>query len=357
MNKQILASSIMCLLWIGASVFSAETDKNKDQKPEEPTARGSVMREEFTPGSWTLAVVPDIQNQTHFCPGVSMAQTAWLIQNRQRFNIPYALYLGDLTNHDAPWQWENCQAAISLLDGKLPYALVTGNHDYHPDGASRDTRINDYFPVKNFADWPTFGGVMEEGRIENSYHLFEAGGRKWIVIALEWAPRDKTVDWANTIMDIYSDRCGILITHAYLFDDSLRYDHKTRQQRWNPHDYKTPPPVNDGQELWDKLVRKHNFVFVLCGHVCNSGVGYQAEKNDAGQTVHQILSNYQFRDYGGEGYLRLMEFLPDGKTVKIRTYSPLWDRLLTSPQQQFTLELDLLPAKANKETVSVDQTP
>ena len=27
---------------------------------------------------------------------------------------------------------------------------------------------------------------------------------------------------------------------------------------------------------------------------------------------------------GGDGWLRILEFLPDGKTVKVRTYSPLF---------------------------------
>ena len=27
---------------------------------------------------------------------------------------------------------------------------------------------------------------------------------------------------------------------------------------------------------------------------------------------------------GGEGFLRLLEFMPDGKTVEVRTYSPLF---------------------------------
>ena len=27
---------------------------------------------------------------------------------------------------------------------------------------------------------------------------------------------------------------------------------------------------------------------------------------------------------GGDGWLRILEFMPDGKTVKVRTYSPLF---------------------------------
>jgi hypothetical protein len=41
-----------------------------------------------------------------------------------------------------------------------------------------------------------------------------------------------------------------------------------------------------------------------------------------------MLSNYQMREQGGEGYMRLLEFLPDGSTVNVFTYSPLYDKFL-----------------------------
>ena len=35
-----------------------------------------------------------------------------------------------------------------------------------------------------------------KGKLDNTYHLYEKGGRKWIVLCLEWGPRDKVVAWA-----------------------------------------------------------------------------------------------------------------------------------------------------------------
>jgi hypothetical protein len=51
--------------------------------------------------------------------------------------------------------------------------------------------------------------------------------------------------------------------------------------------------------------------------------------------VHQILANYQMRELGGEGYLRLLEFQPDGKRVRVKTYSPVLDAWMTGADQQF----------------------
>ena len=301
----------------------------------------------FVPGSWTLAVLPDTQVYALRFPGLFSSQTAWIAQNRDRANIRYVLHLGDIVNNNSDYEWRNARDAFSLLDGVVPYAIVPGNHDYGPSGdaSTRETLMNDYFDYDETASWPTFGGAMEPGRLDNTYHLFDAGGEKWIVIALEWAPRDETVAWANRVMDEHPDRTGILITHAYMNNNDLRYDHTdtVNPQHYNPHDYRTPGPVNDGEELWQKLVRRHDFLLVLNGHVLGDGTGYLVSTNDLGRKVQQMLSNYQMRQLGGEGYLRLLEFRPDG-TIQVKSYSTLYDSYLETPDQLFEIRRDPAPA-------------
>ncbi|MCP4710268.1 MAG: metallophosphatase [Planctomycetes bacterium] len=289
--------------------------------------------------------MPDTQLYSQNYPGIFLAQTAWIVQNQKKRNIKYVFHLGDITNNNVVGEWENAQMALTLMDGKVPYAFCPGNHDYGPGGSasSRQSHLNDYLPAENYLAWPTFGGCMEPGKMDNTYHLFSAGGHDWIALALEWAPRDSTIAWAETIMKKHPNRLGIMFTHAYLNNNNLRYDHtdEINPQRYNPHLYSTPGAKNDGRQLWEKLIKKHNFVFVFNGHVLGDGTGYLASTNDAGHTVHQILANYQIRELGGEGYLRLLEFLPDGKTLLVKTYSPIFDKYLLVPDQQFTIKIDL----------------
>jgi hypothetical protein len=296
------------------------------------------------PGSWTLAVLPDTQVYSLRYPGLFYAQTGWIARNHDRLNIKYVLQLGDVVNNNTHREWRNAREAMSLLDGVVPYAICPGNHDYGPSGdaSTRDTLLNDYFPYDAISAWPTFGGAMVEGRLDNTYHLFEAGGRKWIIIALEWAPRDETIAWADDVMSAHPDHTGILITHAYMNNNDLRYDHTDTEhpQHYNPHDYRTPGTINDGEELWNKLVKKHDFLLVLNGHVLGDGTGYLASTNDHGDACQQMLSNYQMRDLGGEAYMRLLEFQPDGRTIQVKTYSSLYDGYLLAPDQQFRIELD-----------------
>jgi hypothetical protein len=41
-----------------------------------------------------------------------------------------------------------------------------------------------------------------------------------------------------------------------------------------------------------------------------------------------------------EGYLRLLEFLPDGTTVQVRTYSPYLKKSLSDGNSQFLLDVE-----------------
>ena len=284
-------------------------------------------------GSTTVAVLPDTEVYSQKRPEFFAAQTRWIAEHRDARRIVYALSLGDMVHDDVPAQWEVARRCYALLDGKVPYALVLGNHDY--SGDRRTTRVNEFFPVAGFTNWPSFGAVFETNRIENSYHLCRIGGRDWIVLALEFGPRDEVVAWANQVLDAHPDRLAALVTHAYLFRGNVRFDHTAGKQRASPHDW-----GNDGEQLWQKLVRKHaNMMLVLSGHVASGGPSYLASEGDHGNTVHQLMADFESLRGGGSGYLRLLEVRPDGATVQVRTYSPVLDRHLTDPGNQFTFTL------------------
>ena len=286
-------------------------------------------------GSATLVVLPDTEVYSQKRAGTFEAQTTWIVAHAKDQNIAYVLHVGDIVHDDIPAQWQVARRCLGLLDGVVPYALVPGNHDYA--GGPRQTTLADYFRADDFAKWPTYGGVMATGRMENTYHLFRMAGRDWIALALEFGPRDEVVAWANSILDAHPDRLGILVTHAYLFRNNARYDHtKGVKERASPHG-----AGNDGEELWEKLVCRHgNMRLVFSGHVASGGTGYLASVGEHGNTVHQIMADYESMRGGGSGYLRLVEFLPDGRSVQVRTYSPLLDRYLVDAANQFVFELE-----------------
>ena len=145
---------------------------------------------------------------------------------------------------------------------------------------------------------------------------------------MEWEPRPATVAWANQIAGLpqYADHTAVLLTHDYLQADN------TRSTTTNvAADYV-------GQELWDGLIKTNpNFEMVFNGHFGGDGEGYLESTGNAGNTVHQMFFNTQFETLGGDGWIRLVEFLNDGKTVRVRTYSPLLDLYRTTAGIQFRI--------------------
>jgi len=297
----------------------------------------------------TFVVLPDTQNYSQHHPEIYEAQTRWIVEQQEKRNIAAVLHLGDITNTNALKEWEVARQSMNLLDGKIPYFMAVGNHDYGPGGRSttRETPFNEYFPISKMSKTSTFGGSYdkEPERSDNTYHLLEAAGRKWLIISLEFGPRHDVVRWANEVVAKYPDRSVILITHAFIFSDGTRYDWKKKgkDQTWNPHAYgvaKLDGGVNDGEELWEKLVSKYpNFVMTINGHVLNDGLGYLVTDGAAKQPVHQMLVNYQMLKNGGDGWLRLLEIQEDGKTVKVYDYSPTLGSTNTSADNQFEFQL------------------
>jgi hypothetical protein len=58
-----------------------------------------------------------------------------------------------------------------------------------------------------------------------------------------------------------------------------------------------------------------------------------------------MLLNTQFETNGGNGWFRLIEFLEDGKTVRVRTYSPFLDLSRTDPANSYTFQLSPVPPR------------
>ena len=256
-----------------------EDDDRVDPDPDNPSALAGE--------STHLVVLPDTQHYARDYPGIFTAQTAWIADNVDTLNIRYVFHLGDIVNDATVGEWQRARDAMANLDGRVPYALVPGNHDYQHWGRTmnRVTALNSWFEWDELRARPGFGGAYQTGRLENTYHLFSAGGHEWIAMALEWGPRDEVVAWADQIMHEHDDRLGILITHAYLNHDDRRYDHTdtVHGQDYNPHHYDLAGSINDGEQLWQKLVRRHRFVMTLSGHVLGDGAGYLASRTDLGK--------------------------------------------------------------------------
>ncbi|TJZ63535.1 serine/threonine protein phosphatase [Sphingobacterium olei] len=311
--------------------------------------------------SWSIVMIPDLQNYVKYNrnqPILDMMMS-WIEDNIDTLNIKMVVCVGDLVEqndiinqgHDgdqsAQKQWEAASKSFSRLDGKIPYIAATGNHDYSIDMAGkRRSRYADFFQIdKNWKNRNTIvqNSTNEDGlpTLENSaYELKSLNGQDYLFMTIEWAPRDTVITWAKRIaeMEQYKNHRIVLTTHAYLNAKDMRMAGENKWFVYEPYsinneiqksDRITLPSSNNGEQIWQKLVEPStNIEMVLCGHI--SGEGYKLDKNQAGKNVHQILFDSQSMGgghrygNGGDGWLRLLEFLPDNKTVKVKTFSPLF---------------------------------
>ena len=248
----------------------------------------------------------------------------------------------------------------SLIDGKLPFSVVPGNHDY--DAMWTDAKFP---PAEKFDPRDLSGlGVLHPGGLDNfrsvfgagqpffkgkpwyvdsheggadSAQVFSAGGYRFLHIGLQFDPTDAALEWAAGVIRRFPGLPTIITTHDYMNLQGERVP--------NPmiDGHRVDPQHNTPQMVWDKLVRRHDQIFlVLCGH--QHGQSMRVDDNDAGHKVWQVLADYQDRgqsaiDAGfkgrggrpegiGDGWMRLMrlDFSGEGAVMAVRTWSPFYGK-------------------------------
>jgi hypothetical protein len=287
---------------------------------------------------FTVVLLPDTQFYSEKYPETYVAQTMWIRERVRQDNIKFVVCLGDIVqNAHVEQEWLNAHEAARILDGVVPYSAVPGNHDLvlKDKVISRDSTLyNKFFGVARFAKEPWYGGHLGETN-DNNYCTFEAAGRDFLVLSLEFAPRDEALAWAAEICRTHSAHNVILATHSYL----------NLQGRTTSQAKVSGSSANSGEEMWRKLVSKQpNIFMVACGHV--GGVNLLNSVNDSGGSVIEILTDYQNLALGGQGWLRTMKFVPNENKIYVDAYSPLLKQHNPDPKQSHTIDLDFSRLRA-----------
>jgi hypothetical protein len=354
--------------------------------------------------AFTIAVLPDTQNYLDYthqrgegfpfdAKEMFLQQMRYIADNAESAggDIAFATALGDMWQHQSlpidpeherrgfsrvpnpifdvhlpvtpkvrEFEMPLAREGYALIDGKLPFSVVPGNHDY--DAMWTDARFP---PAAKFDPRDMSGlGVLHPGGLDNfravfgadqpffedkswyvdshdggadSAQVFEAGGYRFLHIGLQFDPPDAALEWAAGVIRAHPGLPTIVTTHDYM--------NKEGERTANPiiDGHRVDPVHNTPHMVWDKLIRRHDQVFlVLCGH--QHGQSMRVDDNEGGHKVWQVLADYQDRgqtaiDAGvapqggfpvgiGDGWMRLMRF-DFGAAVpvmEVRTWSPHYGR-------------------------------
>lgn len=289
---------------------------------------------------FSVVLLPDTQFYSEKYPETFVSQTMWIRERAKADNIKFVVCLGDIVqNAHVEEEWVRAHMSAWILDGVVPYSSVPGNHDLvvKDKVITRDSSLfNKYFGPQRFEKESWYGGHMGQTN-DNNYCLFRAAGRDFLLLSLEFAPRDEVLEWAAEICRKFPDHNVIVATHSYL----------NLQGRTTGQAKVADSTANSGQQMWEKLVSKQPNVFmVACGHV--GGVNLLVSKNDAGGQVIEILTDYQNLDRGGLGWLRTMKFVPAENKIYVDAYSPLLKEHNTNPKHTHTIDLDFSTLRVSK---------
>jgi hypothetical protein len=249
-------------------------------------------------------------------------------------------------------EWKRADTAMSRIESQaftgltqgIPYGICVGNHDQSPLSSGSDgttARYNQYFGSSRFNGRNYYGGHQGSNN-DNHYGLFSASGIDFLVISLEYDETPETIvlDWAQNLVQTYSQRKVIVMTH-YGIDDVASG---------------IPPFGVMGQAIYNRLKQYPNFILFVCGH--NYSTDGEARRIDTynGNTLHTILSDYQGRSNGGHGLLRIMEFDPVTNKVSVKTFSPYDNNgagaYETDADSQFELSVNLYSLIGESASVS-----
>jgi Concanavalin A-like lectin/glucanases superfamily len=275
--------------------------------------------------SFLLGVLPDTQFYSRYSIASSgdlfmnrfgsepyIEQTKWLAANQADLEIPFVTHLGDVvdraTNND---EWAVADEAMKVLDdAKLPYSILAGNHDVTGNPATEP--FPRFFPESRAAaQGATFGG--RDASKMNEWHTFTAEGRTFLVLTLSWDPDQADLDWAKGVLAANPTLPAILTSHDILAVQS---------------DGSTAVEGTQGRRMWDGLIKDHDQIFLtINGH--NHGAAHMRKTNAFGNSVDQIVWDYQMAYNGGNGYLGLLEFDFTNKRIASTVVSP-WVRIKPS---------------------------
>lgn len=301
------------------------------QTPTTPVKTPSSPAADARP--FQFAVIPDTQVEVLKSTDTRMkARNQWLVNQ----DVEFVAQTGDLVNWDTDGheQYQRAKAGMGVLTtAGTPYTVAVGNHDTRATGVGgsarpgitrelvRDTStLNDHFSASDFGN---VRGAFEPGKIDNVYATYEAGGKKFMVLTLEFAPRKAAVAWAKSVVASHPGHNVIITTHYYLEGNNAISGSNGGYGDAS------------GRYVFDNLVSQYpNIKMVFSGHV-----GYAAKARvDTGKTGNKVYSFLTTFHEGTTNPVRMLTVDTAKGTVSSTIYAPATQKTWTAYDQTVAVD-------------------
>ena len=174
---------------------------------------------------------------------------------------------------------------------------MAGNHDVGADRADYRAFLAQGFCAAEEGDLLYKDGVCW-------YDTFTAAGQDFLLLGIGWQNDSNYLPWVKAVLDTYPDHRVILLVHSFLTDKGGL--------------------TGTGKNLERELLSAYPGIrLVLCGH--NDGSVRWEKAYDDGHRVNALLYNFQDDKKYGLGYLRILTFDPEDRSLSVTTYSPWFD--------------------------------
>ncbi len=271
---------------------------------------------------YAFAIVGDtqclVEHDNEYSTEYTNAIYDWIVKNKDSKKIKYVLGVGDVTQDDIDAEWAVAKEQIlKLNDANIPYSLVNGNHD-------TVAQLDAYFADNaNFTSQEI--GYYSGNSLGNYYVKLTAGGNKYMILALQWAPSRAVLEWANNVVATNAQYQVIITTHGYMnFDGEVL----ERGDAGTPSHYNKNNP--DGNDMWELLVKNNrNIKMVFSGHIASDNVVWRRDTGVEGNDIYQLLVNPQGMDHAytyETGMVGMLYFSNGGKNVRFE-YVAAYDTL------------------------------
>jgi len=332
-SLKIVILKLLAIFLIPAMLFGCKKNLNPDVAPVSADSNNALKTATVTGTDFTVVLMPDTQNYMsgYFGGTYQMFtdQIDWIISHKTSENIVYVAGLGDEVEHGdstafaSEWPEVATNGYYRLEAAGIPYGVAVGNHEQYPVnapiGTATTNKFNQYFGKSHWAGKTYYGGNKETTTNKNNSHydLFTAAGQDFMVIYLEYDANNDQVtdltDWAWGLCNTYASRKVIVVTHYLL------------KQNQTVAGYPGAFNPKQGQSIYNRLKDRPNVFMMVGGHVVDEAYREDTYYNTTlskNTTIRSYLSDYQFRPYGGEGFLRLMKFSVTHDDVTVKTFSP-----------------------------------